>query len=239
VYSNDVYGGYGERMLLSASRLIQVPNGLDPWHAALTEPMAVGLHAVNRADVWGGDGAVVFGCGPVGLSVIAALKQRGAEPIVATDSSAARRDLAATMGAHEVIDPREESAWATYERIGRSHPLVVFEATGTPGMLNGILRGAPTRARVVVVGGCVESDTIEPLFGINKELDIHFALSCTPVEFTQCLSAIADGEIDVAPMMTGEVGLDGVPAAFQSLDGSDAHCKIIVNPARTSPSATA
>ena len=49
VYSNTTDGGYGERMLLSAPLLLEVPNGLDPRHAALTEPMAVGLHAVNRA----------------------------------------------------------------------------------------------------------------------------------------------------------------------------------------------
>ena len=48
VYSNDIPGGYGERMLLSAPLLLEVPNGLDARHAALTEPMAVGLHAVNR-----------------------------------------------------------------------------------------------------------------------------------------------------------------------------------------------
>ena len=48
VYSNDHAGGYGERMLLSAPMLLEVPNGLDPRHASLTEPMAVGLHAVNK-----------------------------------------------------------------------------------------------------------------------------------------------------------------------------------------------
>ena len=48
VYSNDVKGGYGERMLLSAPMLLEVPNGLSPDLAALTEPMAVGLHGANR-----------------------------------------------------------------------------------------------------------------------------------------------------------------------------------------------
>ena len=51
VYSNDLAGGYGERMLLSAPMLVEVPNGLDARHAALTEPMAVGLHAVNRSGI--------------------------------------------------------------------------------------------------------------------------------------------------------------------------------------------
>ncbi|MBA3654997.1 MAG: alcohol dehydrogenase catalytic domain-containing protein, partial [Actinobacteria bacterium] len=86
-YSNELPSGYGERMLLSVPMLVEVPNGLDPRHAALTEPMAVGLHAVNRSGIKPGEGALVLGCGPVGLAVIAALKLKGIEPIVASDFS--------------------------------------------------------------------------------------------------------------------------------------------------------
>lgn len=77
VYSNNFPCGYAERMLLSAPMLLTVPNGLDPKPAALTEPMAVGLHAVNRSDIAPGEGALVLGCGPIGIAVIAALKLRG------------------------------------------------------------------------------------------------------------------------------------------------------------------
>ena len=118
VYSNEVLGGYAERMLLTAPLLLEVPNGLDPSHAALTEPMAVGLHAVNRSQIGSSEGAVVLGAGPVGLAVIAALKLKGVAPIVAADFSPARRALAVTLGADEAVDPREESAWAAYGRIG-------------------------------------------------------------------------------------------------------------------------
>ena len=110
VYCNDIAAGYGERMLLSAPLLLEVPNGLDPLHAALTEPMAVGLHAVNRSGIAQGDGALVLGCGPVGLAVIASLAQRGISPIVASDFSPARRAIATAMGAHVVSDAAHESA---------------------------------------------------------------------------------------------------------------------------------
>ena len=58
LYSNTVVGGYSERMMLSAPLLLPVPNGLDPARAALTEPMAVGLHAVNKARIKHGEGAL-------------------------------------------------------------------------------------------------------------------------------------------------------------------------------------
>lgn len=231
VYSNDVVGGYAERMLLSAPLLVEVPNGLDARRAALTEPMAVGLHAVNRSRIDAkSDGALVLGAGPVGLAVIAALRLRGVAPIVAADFSPARRRLALGLGAHEAVDPRDEPAWAAYGRLGGGRPLVVFEAIGVPGVIDEILRLAPAQSRVVVVGVCMEADTLTPFFGIAKELNIQFALGYDPVEFAASLRSIAEGEIDVAPMLTAEVGLDGVRWAFDALGDPEEHCKIVVTP---------
>jgi len=229
VYSNSVVGGYAERMLLSAPMLVEVPNGLDPRHAALTEPMAVGLHAVNRARMQPGEGALVIGCGPVGIAVIAALRLRGVETIVAADFSSTRRNLATAMGATEVVDPAEEPAFDAWSRAGRGSP-VVFEAVGVPGIIDAALRDAPMLSRIVVVGVCMEPDHITPFFGVSKELNIQFCFGYDPNEFSRTLRSIAEGEIDVAPLITGEVGLDGVAGAFAALADPDAHCKILVTP---------
>jgi threonine dehydrogenase-like Zn-dependent dehydrogenase len=230
VYSNDVPAGYGERMLLSAPMITEVPNGLDFRHAALTEPMAVGLHAVNKSRIAPNEGALVLGCGPVGLAVIAALKLRGIETIVATDFSPARRALATTMGASDVVDPATEPAFDAWQRAGGGRSLVVFEAIGVPGIIDGVLKDAPHSTRLVVVGVCMEQDRINPFFGISKELNIQFCLGYDPMEFAETLRCIAEGELDVAPLITGEVDLDGVAGAFEALGNPDDHCKILVTP---------
>jgi threonine dehydrogenase-like Zn-dependent dehydrogenase len=230
VYSNTTKAGYGERMLLTAPLLIEVPNGLPAEYAALTEPMAVGLHGVNKGNVQQGEGAIVLGAGPVGLACIAALKVKGIGPIVAADFSPARRALAITMGADEAVDPREETAWAAWARAGKGRTPVVFEAIGVPGIINDIMKSSPAGARVVVVGVCMENDTINPFFGISKELNIQFALGYDPMEFAGSLRSIAEGEIDVQPMVTAQVPLDEVPWAFEALGNPEEHCKIIVTP---------
>ena len=171
-YSNQYPGGYAERMLLTAVLCLPVPAGLDPRHAALTEPMAVGIHAVAKSGIATGDAAIVLGCGPVGLAVIAALKLAGIEPIVAADFSPARRAFAGGLGAHHVVDPREETAIAAWQRIDGKRPLVIYEAVGVPGMLDSAMRDAPRAARILVVGVCMETDSIWPMVGINKELSI-------------------------------------------------------------------
>lgn len=229
-YSDTLPAGYSERMLLSAPLLVEVPNGLDPRHAALTEPMAVGLHAVNKSGITEGEGALVLGAGPVGLAVIAALALRGVEPIVATDLSPTRRRLASAMGAHVVVDPASRSAFDAWAEAAPGRTSVVFEAIGVPGILNDILRQAPAGSRAVIVGVCMQSDAITPFFGISKELQLQFVLAYDPMEFAQSLRSIAEGEIDVSPMITGETDLDGVSRAFEELGNPDEHCKILVVP---------
>lgn len=231
-YSNDATGGYAERMVLSAPMLLEVPNGLSPQHAALTEPMAVGLHAVNKSGVKPGEAAVVLGCGPVGLAVIASLKLKGIDVIVAADFSPARRALAATMGATEVVDPNEEPAVEAWRRVDGRRTLVIFEAVGVTGMLGAVMRDAPPASRICVVGVCMEEDRIIPFHGIGKELNIQFVLAYDLIEFGATLRHIAEGDFDVAPLITGTVDIAGVPGAFDALASPDHHAKILVEPGR-------
>ena len=224
VYSNSTIGGYAERMLLSAPLLLPIPNGLDFRHAALTEPMAVGLHAVNKSNIAPGEKALVLGCGPIGIAIIAALRTRGVETIAAADFSPKRRELATAMGAHQVLDPAQGSPFDSVK------PAVVFEAVGVPGIIDDVLLRARPGTRLVVAGVCMQPDTVHPFFAIAKEINVQFVLAYTPDEFAESLRAIAEGDIDVAPLITGEVGLDGVGQAFDDLADPERHCKILVAP---------
>ena len=247
-YNNDVAGGYGQYMPLADRLLLEVPNGLPAAHAALTEPVAVGWHAVNFARLTPEDVPLVIGCGPVGLAVIASLKIKGAHPIIAADFSPARRALAEKMGADIIVDPATlppYKAWAEaatpegYDpgrfarmfNIGpKQRPCVVFECVGVPGVIQQVMEGAAPGARVVVVGVCMETDRIEPFFGIVKQLNLQFVLGYTGAEFAESLRHLAEGRIDASALITGTVGLDGVAAAFADLANPEKHAKVLVDP---------
>lgn len=246
-YSNDNPGGYGEFMRLTEGLLLEVPNGLATEHAALTEPMAVGYHAVQMARLDKRDVPLVVGCGPVGLAVIAGLKLKGAAPIIAADFSPRRREMALKMGADVVIDPKEKSPYASWKELAADssagagavpsfmggpalRPAVIFECVGVPGVIDQIMMNAPRGARVVVVGVCMENDHFQPFFGINKELNLQFVLGYTPEEFTSTLHHIAEGKIPVTPLITGKVGVEGVAQAFVDLGSPEHHAKILVEP---------
>ncbi|CAD5109948.1 zinc-binding dehydrogenase [Zestomonas carbonaria] len=109
--SSAAPGAYAERLVVQESAMVEVPNGLDADRAALTEPMAVAWHAVARGEVRRDGMAIVIGCGPVGLAVIAILKSHGVDTVVAADFSPGRRALAKWMGADIVVDPEVESPY--------------------------------------------------------------------------------------------------------------------------------
>jgi threonine dehydrogenase-like Zn-dependent dehydrogenase len=102
-------GGYAEQVVVEESLTFALPNGLAPDLGVLTEPLAIGYHAVRQSEIDKKDVAIVIGCGPVGLAVIAMLKVRGVRTIVASDFSPGRRALATACGAHVVVDPTDGS----------------------------------------------------------------------------------------------------------------------------------
>jgi threonine dehydrogenase-like Zn-dependent dehydrogenase len=265
--SRHAPGAYAEQVLVQESLMFPVTNGLPPDVAALTEPMAVALHAVRRGEVGKRQVAVVIGCGPVGLGVILMLKASGVRTVVASDFSPGRRALAAKCGADVVVDPGHadpftaagdrghiedmpaglELVVSTKERLGRvpgwwhvwraaekmgakpNHP-VVFECVGVPGVIHSIIDGAPLLSRVVVVGVCVGEDRFTPAVAINKEIDLRFVIGYTPLEFRDTLHMLAEGDVDPRPMITGEVGLNGVDAAFDVLEDPEQHAKVLIDP---------
>ncbi|MGH8435856.1 MAG: zinc-binding dehydrogenase [Pseudomonas sp.] len=246
-FSNRYPGGYGEQMVLAEQMLIPVPGDLPADIAALTEPLTVAVHAVNRAQLGGDEVPVVIGCGPIGLAVIAALKARGIGPVVAADFSAKRRALAEKLGADIVVNPAEQSPYQSWLQVAaptgydingpmallglgpQPKPCVVFECVGIPGLIQQVIQNAPPRSRLIVVGVCMETDQIEPLIGIGKEMNVHFSFGYTGEEFAQTLFALADGKLDAAPMITGKVGLEGVAGAFDALAKPDEHAKIMIS----------
>ena len=97
-------------------------------------------------------------------------------------------------------------------------------------MIAGIFLDAPRNAKIIVVGVCLVEDVSRPLIAINKELNVQYVLGYSFDEFKATLGMIADGTLDVEPIITHEVSLDGVAAAFDDLGQPDSHGKVLVTP---------
>jgi threonine dehydrogenase-like Zn-dependent dehydrogenase len=247
-YSSRMPGGFAQMLLLSQALLLEVPNGLSSDQAALTEPLAVGEHAVAKAGVEADHAIMVVGLGPVGLAVIAALKARGLGPVIAADYSPQRRAAAQIIGADVLVDPAAVSPHASWAEFGvpgsraeaflaaaqgRSvkRPLI-FECVGAPGVVAAIALAAPPASRIVVAGVCMDSDPIEPLVMISKEIELRYVLGYSPEEFAASLRNLAQGATRYGEIITGVVSLDEAPAAFARLQTDKSQIKILVAPGR-------
>ena len=229
-FSNVYNGGYAERMVLNEMLAIKVPTGVGAEVAAMTEPLAVGVHAVAKSRISTAESAIVLGCGPIGLACIAALKLHGIGPVVAADFSTKRRQLAEELGADVVVDPRIKPAVEAWREADGLRTAVIFEAVGVPGMIDQAMRIAPKDARILIVGACMQQDHFHPIVGLGRELTLQFAFGYDPGEFAAALASIADGKVDLQPWVTGTVDIDDVPQAFHDLSDPDQHAKIIVTP---------
>jgi len=165
--------------------LLPVPEGLSLSRAALVEPLAVGLHTINRGNPGPDTRAAVFGCGPIGLAAVLWLSRRGITDIVAIDIAEERLAHARRMGAHHTINPRREDLAVRLTETHGPGPAVSGQATvGTdvfydlaagPGVIDQITDMAKFRSRLVI--GAIYFDPVPVNFRrlILREMEITTA----------------------------------------------------------------
>jgi len=238
-------GGIATLSVVDASRCLRIPDVIPDDLAALTEPLAVGLHAANLANRRAGPN-IVLGCGPVGLAVLLALKLKGRGPILAADFSAERRAMAARMGADIVIDPAEGSPFRHWDDLGfaesQASPLLtpdqfgaalgpnIFDCVGARGILDNIVKNAPRHAHVIIAGVCPHEDKHTPQEAIMKELSLEYSFAYTPAEFAQSLRMIGDNAETVSQLITSRLPIAQTEEAFDRLASRPTEIKVLIQP---------
>ena len=224
-------GAYAEFVRVSPHALFRVPDELSDRHAALTEPLAVGLHSVNRARLTAGEPCLIMGAGPVGLFTLIWAKLRGAAPIVVSDPVAERRAQAESLGAHAGVDPRAQDPASMMREISDgARPSVVFDCVGTADTLQEATRLASRNGRVAVVGVSLQPSELRPMTAHGKELDIAYVFAYTHDEFGEALEALAAGAIPADKLISDVVPLDGVADIFAQLSQPTTQVKVLIDP---------
>jgi threonine dehydrogenase-like Zn-dependent dehydrogenase len=220
-------GAYAEYVACGAASLFKLPDNVSSRDGALVEPLSVGLHAVKRSGLGAGATAVVMGAGPIGLAVTTWVKARGATAVV-SELASGRAELARKLGADFVVNPNEQNpADKVRELTGRS-PDLVFECIGVKGTLELAINMAGPRGQVVIVGVCMETDQIQPMRCIFKEVSLNFVLGYDPGDFDETIEALASGRIRPQAMVTDIISVEQVPEMFEALRRPGARAKVLV-----------
>lgn len=221
------HGAYADYVRIGSSGGYRLPDAVSFREGALVEPLAVGLHAVDMAKMDRGATVLVIGAGPVGLAVMLWANVLGARHVIVSERAQNRRTMAATFGATAAIDPNRPLT-EQVEKIAGQAPDIIFECVGAPGLIGSTMMEAPRGAKIVIAGVCQQPDTIMPLMGIVKELDLQFVLGYRPADFDYVIAMIASDRIDVASMITDIVDLNGLPEAFEALRHPLHQCKVML-----------
>ncbi|WP_422022566.1 zinc-binding dehydrogenase [Pyruvatibacter mobilis] len=226
----QVPGAYAEYVRVGVTQTRRLPENVSFEQGALVEPLAVGLHAVNRAEMRSGDNVLVLGAGPIGLASTAFALRMGAANVVVSEMTDQRRALAESVGATATIDARGNVLEQFAEKAGALMPDVVIEAVGVPGMVQQAVDFVKPRGRVVVVGVCQQQDQMMPMVAIMKEVGLQFVLGYEPRDWDTVLSFIASDRLRVDHLVTDRVGFDAFPDAFEALRTPSTQCKVMLKP---------
>lgn len=223
-------GAYAEFVRVGAGEALRLPESVSYQQGALVEPLSVGLHAVNEARLEPGANVLVIGAGPIGLATANWARFFGARHVIVSEKAAGRLELAERFGATGVIDASKEVVAAAFHKQAGRGPDVIFECVGVPGMLQQCIMMAPARSRVVVVGVCMQPDTIVPGMAIVKEISLHFVVAYRKQDFELTVEMLRGGRIGGDAMVTDVVSLDGFTEAFEALKKPTNQCKVILEP---------
>jgi len=224
-------GAFAEYVAIAAHEAVRVPDGVSSELAALVEPLAVGVHAVNASRMRRGDRCLVVGAGPIGLAIALWARHFGAREVIVSERAAGRRALAERLGATRVVDPTREDLTAALERSAPGGPDIVFEAVGAPGLIEDCVARVRFRGRVIVAGVCMGADALTPLAGILKEAALQFVLAYEKDDFQYSIDMLAQERIDPSALITDRIGLASVPAAFEALATPRGQGKVLACPA--------
>jgi (R,R)-butanediol dehydrogenase / meso-butanediol dehydrogenase / diacetyl reductase len=215
-------------------RLHRVPDRLPLDVAAFAEPLAVGMHAADRAEVQGGEGVAVFGCGPIGLAAIAALLDRGHERVVAIDLSPARLELAGSLGAQAALDPHAVDVWEELARLHGTRPhlfgptpatAAFIEASGSARVIDDVIAHAPVGGRLSVVALHYDAVPTNYLMVLMKQLTIRGSMEY-PLRFADAIDLL--DRRDLSPLITHRFPLSDLAEALVLLEGSKECGKVLI-----------
>jgi 2-desacetyl-2-hydroxyethyl bacteriochlorophyllide A dehydrogenase len=221
-------GGMTERLAVPFDRLY-TSEKLSLREMALVEPLTIGYHAVMRGRVAAGETVGVFGCGAIGIGVIAAAAGKGAT-VIAIDVDDEKLALAQKVGARHVVNSTRGELHAELQTLTNGQgPRVMIEAVGLPATFRSAVEEVAFAGRVVYIGYSKKPVEYDTRHFVQRELDVLGSRNALPDDFRAVIAYLESGLLPVDEIITKTVSLDDAGAALAGWDANPrAICKIHV-----------
>jgi len=215
VFGVHIDGGMCEYLAVPVDHLVRA-DGLDLDQIALVECLAIGAHAVRRADIRPGEFALVIGAGPIGLGAMQLARAAGAR-VIAMDISQSRLAFCRSeLGIAHTLSPGSHAAGQLAETTGREFPPVVFDATGNAASMRNALYYLAHGGRLVYVGIVKEEIPLDDPEFHKRETTLLSSRNATRQDFATVIDAIRSGTVTTAGFVTHRATLEALPEHFDS-----------------------
>ncbi|CAM3409176.1 2,3-butanediol dehydrogenase [Pseudostreptobacillus hongkongensis] len=222
-------GGFAEFCVVDGGLVHKLPDNVDYEQGALTEPAAVALYAVRQSKLKAGDSSVVFGCGPIGLLIIEALRAAGSTKIYAVELSPERQAKAKELGAI-VVDPSKVDAVAYIKEQTNGGADVSYEVTGVPKVLQQSIEVVKNDGECMVVSIWESEASIHPNEIVIKEKTVKGIIAYRNC-FPAVLELMGQGYFSKEKLVTKKILVDDiVKEGFEALVAEKSQVKILVSP---------
>jgi L-iditol 2-dehydrogenase len=224
-------GAMADFVVIPQHTLCRLPEGLSFEKAAMVEPVSIGVHAVERADIRLGETVVVIGCGIIGLLTMQAAWLAGAGRVIAVDLVDYKLEQAQRLGAHHVVNPREADAVEAIRRLTDGEGAdVSLEAVGFQPTVDLAIRCVRKGGRTVLIGNLAPQVEMPLQVVVSRELDVRGTVASAG-EYPACLGLIADGRIDVDSLLSRTAPLAEAPHWFHVLhEAKERLFKVVLTP---------
>ncbi len=221
-------GAYAEFLRVPATvvdaNMYPKPDELDYREAAMLEPLSCVVYGIGQALDATSDSAVVIGAGAIGLLHVMVLKEMGVKQVIVSGRHDYRLETARKVGADLVINcEREHATEAVLEATGGHGSPVIFECTGLPAVWEEAVTMVSRGGCVVLFGGCPGGTTVT--YDTTRlhydQITLKGVFHFTPEAVRCSYQLLADGRLDVTPLITGDRTLEEVPEAFRNFLGSN------------------
>ncbi len=225
-------GAYAEQTSVRSDLVIKVPMNITDAEVAMVEPTAVGLHAVNLANIKIGAKVLVIGAGIIGDVCAMFAKMNGADFVAVSETNEKRGNKAVKLRVADEFYNAKDPKFM--EKVKENCPYgydVVFDCSGNSAAVSTALALAKPNGTVVMVGVSMDSITIPSIALVMHELKVFGAIGYTYDEFVECINLMSERKIDMLRFVDDIVGLKEVQHAYERLtSGSGSEIKILIDP---------
>ncbi len=225
-------GAWADYIVMRSDMLFTLPDTMSFEEGALLEPLSVGYHAMNRAQVKPSDKVLITGLGPIGLLAIQAAKLFGVQEIYASDVVAFRREFALKMGATAVFNPLEDFiAEEIAQLTGNAGIDVIIESSGNRNSISSTVNLVKRGGRVVFVGLPPENEVLLNVDKIiDSELNIYGVFRYANT-YAAAIQAYAKSGLNMTEAITHRFDLQEINAALDvARTQKDTAVKIMIYP---------